>query len=112
MPSALKELNEIDAVFSALSHAVRRHILIVLNARGGRVAAGEIASRFGHSWPTTSRHLRVLLDAGLVDVERNGRGWIYVLNKERLNAVAGGWLNWFAPKEEQHEQAGDRLRAV
>ena len=112
MSRALKELDEIEAVFGALAHAARRHILIVLNARGGRVAAGDIASRFGHSWPTTSRHLRVLLDAGLVEVEREGRGWLYVLNRERLTRVAGGWLNWFEPKEEQDVQTGDRLRAV
>jgi DNA-binding transcriptional ArsR family regulator len=108
----LKELDEIDAVFDALAHASRRHILVVLNARGGRVSAGDIASRFGHSWPTTSRHLRVLLDAGLVEVERKGREWIYVLKAERLKAVAGGWLQWFDAREELHGKTGHRLRAV
>jgi DNA-binding transcriptional ArsR family regulator len=108
----LKELEEIDSVFDALAHASRRHILVVLNARGGRVSAGDIAARFEHSWPTTSRHLRVLLDAGLVAVERNGREWIYVLKAERLRAVAGGWLNWFEPKEQEHGKTGHRLRAV
>ena len=113
MSLALKELEEIDAVFGALAHAARRHILIVLNARGGRVAAGDIAARFEHSWPTTSRHLRVLLAAGLVGVERNGREWIYVLKPERLNGIAGGWLQWFDPKtEEHHGETGHRLRAV
>lgn len=110
---ALKELDEIDAVFGALAHETRRHILVVLNARGGRVAAGTIAARFSHSWPTTSRHLRVLLDAGLVSVERQGREWIYVLERARLSAVAGGWLSWFDPlKEEHHGKIGNRLRAV
>lgn len=112
MTRAARELDEIDAVFGALAHAARRHILVVLNARGGRVSAGDIASRFGHSWPTTSRHLRVLLEAGLVSVERQGREWIYVLNRERLRAVAGSWLNWFEPGEEAHAETGDRLRAV
>jgi DNA-binding transcriptional ArsR family regulator len=111
MARGLEELDEIDAVFDALAHAARRHILVVLNARGGRVSAGTIAARFEHSWPTTSRHLRVLLDAGLVGVERKGREWIYVLQSERLNRVAGGWLNWFAPKEAADE-TGNRLRAV
>ena len=112
MANALRELDEIEGVFAALAHGARRHILIVLNARGGRVAAGDIASRFGHSWPTTSRHLRVLLDAGLVSVEREGRGWFYVLNGQRLSAIAGGWLNWFEPREKQDAHTGDRLRAV
>jgi DNA-binding transcriptional ArsR family regulator len=108
----MQEVDEIDAVFGALAHAARRHILIVLNARGGRVPAGVIAARFEHSWPTTSRHLRVLLTAGLVEVERHGREWIYVLKKERLNAIAGGWLKWFEPEEQHNAQTGDRLRAV
>ena len=101
MSRGMKELEDIDAVFGALAHASRRHILVVLNARGGRVSAGDIAARFSCSWPTTSRHLRVLLEAGLVSVERSGREWIYVLQTERLNAVTGGWLKWFDPKEER-----------
>ncbi|HEY4939895.1 MAG TPA: metalloregulator ArsR/SmtB family transcription factor [Rhizomicrobium sp.] len=112
MTRALQELDEIDAVFSALAHASRRHILIVLNARGGRVSAGAIAARFSCSWPTTSRHLRVLLDAGLVRVERQGREWIYVLNVGRLNAVAGGWLNWFEAKEKTNVETDGGVRAV
>jgi len=112
MSRALKELDELEAVFGALAHASRRHILIVLNARGGRVSAGTIAARFSCSWPTTSRHLKVLLDAGLVSVERQGREWIYVLNTQRLKSVAGGWLTWFDKKEEQHAETGHRLRAV
>jgi hypothetical protein len=54
----------------------------------------------------------VLLEAGLVAVERQGREWIYVLDAARLKAVAGGWLNWFEPKEEQDAETGHRLRAV
>jgi DNA-binding transcriptional ArsR family regulator len=112
MSRALKELDDIEAIFAALAHAARRHILVVLNARGGRVSAGDIAARFEHSWPTTSRHLKVLLEAGLVSVERQGREWIYVLNAARLRSVTAGWLSWFEAKEEKHVEAGHRLRAV
>jgi DNA-binding transcriptional ArsR family regulator len=88
----LAELDEIDRVFAALAHASRRQILGVLRARGGRVRAGDIASRFACSWPTTTRHLRVLEDAGLVRVEQAGRERWYVLESKRLQRVAGGWL--------------------
>lgn len=91
----VRELRELDVVFKALAHASRRHVLVVLNARGGSMTAGEIAGRFSCSWPTTSRHLKVLVDAGLVRVERRGREWIYVLERERLQDVVGGWLRWF-----------------
>ena len=110
MVRGLKELDDLETVFGALAHASRRHILVVLKARGGRVAAGDIAARFSCSWPTTSRHLRVLLDAGLVTVERQGREWIYVLDSARLKSVAGGWLNWF--EEEKDVETRNRLRAV
>jgi DNA-binding transcriptional ArsR family regulator len=56
---------------------------------------GDIADRFACSWPTTTRHLRVLEAAGLVSVEKRGRERIYKLDYDRLLAVAGGWLDWF-----------------
>jgi DNA-binding transcriptional ArsR family regulator len=88
----LAELDEIDRVFAALAHASRRQILGVLKARGGRVKAGDIASRFACSWPTTTRHLRVLEEAGLVRVEVQGRERWYIVETKKLQRVAGGWL--------------------
>ena len=84
-----------EAVFAALAHASRRQILLVLRFRGGEMTAGDIAGRFACSWPTTTRHLRVLEDAGLVRVEKRGRERVYRLDLERLRTVAGGWLNAF-----------------
>lgn len=57
--------------------------------------AGDIAARFGCSWPTTTRHLGVLRDAGLIEVERDGRQRLYRLNRERLAGVMGHWLGAF-----------------
>ena len=95
-PAAKRELEDLEAVFSALANASRRHILMVLHFRGGEMTAGEIAGRFGCSWPTTTRHLGVLLKAGLVDVEQQGRQRTYRLNRDRLTRVSGGWLKNFA----------------
>jgi DNA-binding transcriptional ArsR family regulator len=89
------ELDELEQVFGALAHASRRHILIVLRFRGGRMTAGDIAGRFHCSWPTTTRHLRVLEEAGLVKVEESGRQRTYVLDADRLRRVVGDWLHWF-----------------
>jgi len=97
----VRELRELDEVVKALAHASRRHVLVVLLARGGRITAGEIAKRFSCTWPTTSRHLRVLEGAGLVSVERQGREWIYVLEAARLRQVVGGWLRHFEPVKEE-----------
>jgi DNA-binding transcriptional ArsR family regulator len=80
-------------VFASLAHASRRHVLLVLHFRGGSMTAGEIAARFACSWPTTSRHLRQLERAGLIEVESRGRERVYSLNRARLQNVVGGWLS-------------------
>lgn len=83
---------DVDAVFLALSHEARRHILLLLSHGGGELPSGYLAARFQHSWPTTTRHLKVLEDAGLVEVRREGRTSLYRLNRERLQGVLEGWL--------------------
>ena len=89
----ISEVRTLGQVFSALAHPSRRQILIFLRARGDRVKAGEIASRFSCSWPTTTRHLNQLEAAGLVSVEKNGRERFYQLEKEQLLDVVDGWLD-------------------
>ena len=88
---AERDLKEVDVVFAALANASRRHILLVLYFRGGEMTAGEIAGRFGCTWPTTTRHLGVLRAAGLIDAEQRGRQRIYSLNRNRFR-IATGWL--------------------
>ena len=95
-PDPKRRVDEADRIFAALAHPSRRHILLTLEFRGGRMSAGEIAERFGCSWPTTSRHLKVLRDAGLVSVVRRGRERDYALETERLKGAVGEWLGWFA----------------
>ena len=94
-PDPAEEFEAAERIFAALAHPSRRHILLTLHFRGGSMSAGDIAMRFGCSWPTTSRHLGVLRDAGLVTVEKVGRERRYVLERERLKSVVGDWLGWF-----------------
>jgi DNA-binding transcriptional ArsR family regulator len=91
----IRELEDLDVVFEALAHRSRRTILSILRARGGEMTSGAIAARFDCSWPTTTRHLRVLELAGLVRVELQGRERIYKLDVDRLDKVAGGWMRRF-----------------
>jgi DNA-binding transcriptional ArsR family regulator len=91
----LRELEELEDVFSCLAHASRRHVLLVLLNRGGSMTAGEIADRFECSWPTTTRHLQKLERAGLVKVEQQGRERIYRLDRARLRRVVQGFLEPF-----------------
>jgi DNA-binding transcriptional ArsR family regulator len=90
-----RELDELDRVFAAIAHQSRRTILMVLHLRGGEMTSGAIAARFDHTWPTITRHLRVLEDADLVSVELRGRERVYRLNRTPLRRVAAGWLDRF-----------------
>ena len=90
-------LAELDVVFDALAHEARRNILVTLAHLGGELPSGYLAKRFAHSWPTTTRHLRILEKAGLVEVRREGRSSFYRLDRARVQAVVGGWLAHFTP---------------
>ena len=90
---AAEKLRALDMVVAALAHPARRQILLTIHFRG-TASAGEIAGRFAHKWPTTTRHLRVLEDAGLVRYERQGRRRVYTVDKTRL-ALVSEWLGWF-----------------
>lgn len=94
LTDATEKLAALDAVVAALAHRARRQILLTIHFRGA-ATAGEIASRFAHKWPTTTRHLRVLEDAGLLRHERRGRTRVYFVDKTRL-ALVVEWLGWFA----------------
>lgn len=56
--------------------------------------AGEIAARFRHSWPTTTRHLKVLEDAGMIRAKPQGRLRYYSVEHRKLE-VLRQWLAWF-----------------
>jgi DNA-binding transcriptional ArsR family regulator len=92
---AASEIQRTETIFNALAHAQRRQILLVLHFRGGAMTAGEIADRFSCSWPTTTRHLRILERARLVRVKKQGRERVYHLDLTKLRNTVGKWLNWF-----------------
>jgi ArsR family transcriptional regulator len=72
--------------YRALGDPTRREILRLL--REGDLAAGELAGRFEISWPSVSRHLKVLEGAGLVSSARRGGNIIYSLQTSVLEDIA------------------------
>jgi DNA-binding transcriptional ArsR family regulator len=90
-----QELEDFDLVFKALAHQSRRNVLTVLQSRGGTMTAGDIVSRFSFAWPTMTRHLQQLEQAGLISVDKKSREQHYTLNQERLKSVVNNWLKWF-----------------
>ena len=62
--------------------------------RVGSRTSGEIASQFDSTWPTISRHLAVLRDAGLVVAERNGTEIHYELNTSVFQDLLQHLMDW------------------
>jgi ArsR family transcriptional regulator, arsenate/arsenite/antimonite-responsive transcriptional repressor len=89
------ELQEFDRVFKALAHESRRYILTVLQSRGGTMTAGDIVKRFNFSWPTITRHLKQLEEAGIITVHKISREQHYTLNKAYLLDTVNNYLKWF-----------------
>lgn len=71
-----------DKIFEALASSPRRQILAFLSER--ELTAGDIAARFEMSAPAVSRHLSVLVNAGLIDSERRGQFVVYRLVPDNL----------------------------
>ena len=67
----------LDASLAALADPTRRRLVRLVGERPRR--AGELAEAFPVSRPAVSKHLRVLREAGLVEVEPRGRARIYRL---------------------------------
>jgi len=78
-----------DAVLHALADESRRTVLEIL--RDHPASAGELAEVLPIARPGVSRHLRVLREAGLVDVRQEAQRRIYSLRPEALIEV-DDWL--------------------
>lgn len=91
-------------VFAAISHRARRQMLDLL--QGAERSVSDIAAHFEMSRPAVSQHLRILLDAGLVREQRQGRERHYRLVPEQLAPVR----EWIGQYEQFWDDHLDRLQ--
>lgn len=91
-----------DAVLHALSDPSRRTVLDALSH--GPVTAGELAALLPIARPGVSRHLRVLREAGLVEVRQEAQFRVYSLRPEPL-AQVDEWLGQYRSLWEQRMDA-------
>ena len=79
-----------EAIVRALSDESRRTLLEALI--GGPASAGELAALLPIARPGVSRHLRVLREAGLVEVRQEAQRRIYSLRLEPFTEI-DEWLS-------------------
>ena len=75
-------VNPVNRVFAALASPPRRQIIAFLGQTA--LSTADLSVRFGVSAPAVSRHLSVLLHAGLVSAERQGQRVLYRLERDAL----------------------------
>jgi DNA-binding transcriptional ArsR family regulator len=91
-----------DAVLHALSDESRRTVLEVL--RDHPATVNELAAALPIARPGVSRHLRVLREAGLVDVRQDAQRRVYSLRPEPL-AELDAWLGRYRALWERRMEA-------
>jgi len=74
-----------DAALRAIADPHRREILRLV--RSEERNAGSIAGHFSVSRPAISQHLRVLIDADLVSVRKEGNRRLYRAKAETINGL-------------------------
>ena len=82
----------LDATFNALSDTTRRAIIARL--ADGETSLSDLAEPFDMSQTAVSKHVRVLSDAGLVDVTKRGRTRFCRLQAAPMKD-ASDWLNGY-----------------
>ncbi|HEV2011421.1 MAG TPA: metalloregulator ArsR/SmtB family transcription factor [Candidatus Limnocylindria bacterium] len=97
-----------QATFSALAEPNRLQIIQLLRQKP--LAVGEIVDQLGLRQPQVSKHLRVLSDAGLVEVRPVAQQRIYALRSEPLKEL-DTWLEQFRRSwDDRFDRFDDVLR--
>jgi DNA-binding transcriptional ArsR family regulator len=93
----------VTATFEVLAEPSRRRILDLL--RDGERHVGDLVTRLTLTQPAVSKHLKVLKDAGFVDVRRDAQRRWYRLRLEPLVELDA----WFAPYRQLWDHSFDAL---
>jgi DNA-binding transcriptional ArsR family regulator len=91
-----------EAALRALADESRRTVIETLAK--GPATAGDLAALLPIARPGVSRHLRVLREAGLVDVRQDAQRRVYTLRPEPL-AEVDAWLEQYRVLWEQRLDA-------
>jgi DNA-binding transcriptional ArsR family regulator len=99
-----------NSTFSALAEPNRLHIVELL--RSGPLSVGEVAEKLGLNQPQTSKHLRVLCDAGLVEVHAVANRRIYKLRPDPFKELDAWMESYRRIWEERFDRLDDYLQKL
>lgn len=98
--------DDIATIMRAMGHPVRLNILRILAAQQGECCCGDVTESLPLAQSTVSQHIKVLLDAGLIERKPHGTRNRYIIRHDRLAEVGdafGGLLGGLAPGSAKQE---------
>jgi DNA-binding transcriptional ArsR family regulator len=110
--------SNIDQLFNALAHPIRREIIDLVAADPG-ITNGDICEKFDLSRIAISKHIKILAEADLIIIESEGRCRLHYFNVLPIQMIYDRWTDeysrFFAQKinqfkltlEKQHQTQGD-----
>jgi DNA-binding transcriptional ArsR family regulator len=111
MPASRKEWKETSCmpndIFSALADPTRRRILEML-ADNDEFSASQIHEQFQVSPQAVSQHLKILLEANLIHVEKRAQQRIYRINTDAMVELE----DWSKSMRHRWSRRLDTLEAV
>ncbi len=78
------DLKHLEKISKALADVNRLKILEDMSVKGGVIQCAEIVKVLELAQPSVSHHIKTLIEAGLIEPEKNGRNYSYILNKSLL----------------------------
>lgn len=97
----MKTINPVEFA-KALADETRQKIMTLCCCQW--ISVSDIVQQLNVTQPTVSHHLAVLRDAGLVDVQEQGKQTFYRLNQQRITNCCGRLMINFAPEDELTQQ--------
>jgi ArsR family transcriptional regulator, arsenate/arsenite/antimonite-responsive transcriptional repressor len=92
--------DDIANIMRALGHPVRLEILRILASQQGECCCGDVSESLPLAQSTVSQHIKVLLDAELIQRKAQGTRNRYCVNLDKLgevNSAFGGLLQGLGP---------------
>ncbi|WP_188934658.1 ArsR/SmtB family transcription factor [Puia dinghuensis] len=78
-------LKQIEKISKALGDSNRLKILHYIAGKGGCGECSGLHDVIGLAQPSISHHVKILVEAGLIDGEKEGRNYSYTLNNSVMN---------------------------
>jgi ArsR family transcriptional regulator len=79
------DLKSIEKISKALGDKNRLAILLHITKKGGVAQCSEIHDIIDLTQPSVSHHVKILVEAGLIEPEKEGRNFKYTLNVKVLD---------------------------